>query len=584
MIATAPALRWYQDEAVAAFFDFVTTKDGAPLLVLPTGAGKSLTMASIIDQARANAPLRVAIVATAAELVKQNVKAARLLADRADVGIYSAGLGEKDASRPITVANIQSLAKQSYAYEPWDLILIDEAHQIADTDTGLYRTFIDAQRKQNPALVLAGLTATPYKLSSGLLYGQPSSLFSAIAYEAPVLRLIEEGFLCRPTTPHARYRINTEGVALRGGEFVPKALAEAVDVEDVTEAACLETIRLCHDRKHWLIFAISIQHAKHIAETLERHGVSAAVVHSDLEKDERAHRLHAFEQGDVRALVNVSILTTGYDFPAIDAVVLMRPTKSAGLYSQMVGRGLRVHPSKTDCLIVDLAQLVTVFGPIDAIRVPEKNKGKGEGPPPAKLCPVCEIFVAAGVRLCIGCGHEFPPPAVVLETEVSKGAILSTDQPKEWIAITSVQYNRNEAKAPKTTPTLRVDYYAGYRKVASEWVCVEHDGFARSKAESWWSRRSPDRCPFTVDDALALTDDLLPPLEIAIGPDPKNPQYTRIADYRFASTEKKDGGLPRACWSCGQWANRCLKWNATPPADVQAIGCDDWTEEDTLPF
>ena len=124
-----PVPRWYQDAAVDAFFEFVTTRPGDPLIVLPTGAGKSLTMALLIERARANhAPLRTAIIATQAELVQQNVKAAALLAARSDIGIYSAGLNQKDASRPITVANIQSLSRAAYQHEPFDLILIDEAH------------------------------------------------------------------------------------------------------------------------------------------------------------------------------------------------------------------------------------------------------------------------------------------------------------------------------------------------------------------------------------------------------------------------------------------------------------------------
>lgn len=583
----APTLRFYQREAVDAFFDHVRNHDGDALIVLPTGSGKSLTMATIIAEARANYPaLRVAILAAQAELVQQNVKAAALLNDRRDIGVYSAGLNQKDANRPITVASIQSISRVAYGTEPFDLLLCDECHQISDGDAGMYRKFFAAQKQQNPNVKIVGLTATPYKLSSGSLVGGANALFSRICYSADIVRLIEEGYLTKPVSPKTRYSLDTSGVRMAGGEFVAKALADAVDIEAVTEQAVDEVVRLCSDRKHWLIFGVSVEHCKHIAEALERRGISSAVVHGELPKDERAHRLHEFTTGAVRACISVTILTTGFDFIGLDCVVLMRPTQSAGLYAQMVGRGMRIAPGKTDCLIVDLGGNIERHGSIDAIVVRDKTK-RGDGEAPVKVCPGCELYMATGVRVCVGCGHEFPPPAIVINTTASTAAILSTDQPKEWVAITSVQYNRNEAKPPKTIPTLRVDYYAGYRKVASEWVCVEHEGFARSKAEQWWARRSADRfVPSTVDEALALADELAKPLEIAIGPDPANPKYTRIADYRF--TEKpQSSGLPRACWSCGQWSTiseTCQKWSAPPPADVQAIGCDDWTDDETLPF
>jgi DNA repair protein RadD len=335
-----------------------------------------------------------------------------------------------------------------------------------------------------------------------------------------------------------------------------------------------------------LIFACSIEHANHIAQSLVVKGVSAAVVHGELGKDERAYRLHAYASGEVRALVNVNVLTTGFDHPATDCVVLMRPTNSPGLYSQMVGRGMRIHPTKSDCLIIDLAQLVAKHGPVDAIRVVDKKKGaKRDAPPPAKLCPVCETFQATSIRTCINCQHEFPAPAVELSSTASDAPILSSDQqPTDWVEVTAVQYVRNEAKPPKVTDTLRVDYYRGYRRVASEWVCLEHEGFARTKAEQWWKARSPEfTVPHTIADALTLADDLLQPTKVALQPDPKNPKYTRVVGYEFP-TPAPTGDLPKACWSCGHWLSTCTLWEQTPPADVQSTGCDDWTDLEPLPF
>lgn len=579
-------LRDYQEQAIDGLFEWFRTQDGDPLCVLPTGSGKSIVMGTFIARARAGYPaLRAVILAMRAELVKQNTSAAAKVMPRSDIGIYSASLGMKQTDKPVTVANIQSLAKRAYFMEPPDIICLDEAQNLADHDQGLLRQYFAAVRQQNPNVKIVGFTATPFKLSSGRLDKGPNALFAGIAYEAPVLDLIQAGYLCRPVTPQSSVALDTTNVATRGGEYVTQDLANAIDVDSITKAAVAEDVALFKDRHHWIVFAITVEHAQHLATEYASHGIATAVVHGELSRDERAFRLNEFHEGRVRCLVSVMLLTEGWDEPQVDAISIMRPSKSAGLYIQIVGRGMRIHPSKTDCLIADHAGLITQFGPVDAIRIPEKNK-KGDGEAPIKVCPDCELYQAAGVRVCVGCGYNFPPPAIVLTPAASKAAILSTDQPKEWVAITSVQYNRNEAKPPKTTPTLRVDYYAGYRKVASEWVCVEHDGFARSKAEQWWARRSAEgTAPSTVDDALALADELAKPLEIAIGPDPANPKYTRIADYRFVESPKASG-LPKACWSCTHFAsnNHCQKWQATPPADVQAIGCDDWTDDDEMPF
>jgi DNA repair protein RadD len=580
-------LRWYQRECIDALFQWFHEHDGDPLAVLPTGAGKSLILSGFIAEARANYPqLRACVLATQGELVKQNAKAARTLLPYQDVGIYSAGLKSKDASRPVTVANIQSLARAPFSHQPFDLLVVDEAHTIADQDAGQYRTFIRNQRLQNPNMKVVGLTATPYKLSSGLLHEGPSALFAGIAYEAPVGRLIEQGYLCRPITPRSSLRLSTSGVAVRGGEFVASALAEVVDVDDVTESAVEEMVRLFADRHHWVVFAVSVQHAQHIGACLERHGVLTTVVHGELSSDERAYRLQAFDSGEVRAIVNCQLLTTGWDCQKIDAIALLRPTKSAGLYVQMLGRGMRVHPSKTNCLVADFAGLIEQFGPIDAIRVRDKRQSEAEGEAVVKVCPSCETYVPAGVRTCISCGHEFPPPPVQLAPVPSTAAILSTDMEPRWVDVTGCEYSYNPPKAPKVIPTLRVTYLNGFRHVASEWVCLEHDGFARTKAQQWWAARSPDNCPNTITQALTLTDDLRVPTAVALVPDGK---YQRVTDYRFADDPVQSG----PCVVC-QFYNGvhdidgsplCTKWNATPPVDVQRVGCPSFKELSVeLPF
>jgi len=340
------------------------------------------------------------------------------------------------------------------------------------------------------------------------------------------------------------------------------------------------------DRHHWVVFAVSVDHARHIGDALQARGIQAAVVHGELDRDERAYRLQAFEDGDVRAIVNCQLLTTGWDCQKIDAIALMRPTKSAGLYVQMLGRGMRTHASKTDCLVLDFAGCIEQFGPIDAIRVRSKSSttDKDDSQPVVKVCPACETYVPAGVRNCPGCDHEFPPPPVQLTPTASTGAILSDDATPRWQTVTDVQYAFNPAKAPKTIPTLKVTYLDGFRILANEWICLEHDGYARSKAEQWWSKRSPDGVPRTIEAALDLADELIKPEAIATIPSANNPRYQSVVDYRFPG---ESTGLPKACWSCDHFndiAFHCKKWDAPVPAHVQPEGCDAWSDAMELPF
>lgn len=584
-----PTLRWYQEEAITALFDWFQREDSDPLVVLPTGAGKSLLLSAFIARVRANhPPVRTIVLATQAELVQQNAKAARLLNAYQDVGVFSAGLKSKDATRPITVANIQSIARHAYAHA-FDLIIVDEAHTIADADSGQYRSFLTAQRQQNPHVKMVGLTATPYKLSSGALHEGPNALFGGIAYEAPIVQLIAEGYLTRPITPRTSLAIDTTHVTTRGGEFVQQALAQAVDVEATTQQAVEEMVRRFHDRHHWVVFAVSVDHARHIGDALAAHNIPTTVVHGELARDERAYRLEAFDRGEVRAIVNCQLLTTGWDCQKIDAIALLRPTKSAGLYVQMLGRGMRTHPSKQNCLVLDFAGCIEQFGPIDAIRTPsarsKNNEEKGDAI--VKSCPVCECYVAAGLRTCTECGHEFPPPPIKLTPAPAQAPILSDDREPRWVEVSSVEYSYHEPKPPKTIPTLRVTYFEGFRIIAQEWVCLQHEGFARRKAESWWGERSPDRAPTRIDDALALVDDLRKPVAIGVVPSLHNPRYASVVGARFSSPTNDNGDLPRACWSCTRFSTlhtMCMHFNATPPLDVQQVGCEAWSDEEELPF
>src|SRR5690606_37317419 len=163
--------------------------------------------------------------------------------------------------------------------------------------------------------------------------------------------LIRQGFLCRLISKAGVARADLSGVHVRNGEYVGRELERACDQDAIVQAACDEIVALCADRRAWIVFAAGVKHAEHVCQALRDRGIASATVDGTTASGERAARIAAFQRGELRALVNVNVLSEGFDATHIDAVVLMRPTKSAALYYQQVGRGLRLHPAKTDCLV-----------------------------------------------------------------------------------------------------------------------------------------------------------------------------------------------------------------------------------------
>jgi DNA repair protein RadD len=172
----------------------------------------------------------------------------------------------------------------------------------------------------------------------------------------------------------------------------------------------------------------------------------------------------------------------------------------------MVGRGLRIHPGKKDCLVLDFGGNVARHGTIDRLKIRAKDVGGEDGEAPTKACPECNEMVHAGLLACSVCGYEFPPREPSHEATASGDAVLS-ETTEDWVEVTNVIYGRhNKKNAPDAPPTLRVMYYSGPQSLADEWICVEHSGFAWEKAYSWWFRRSGNPMPKTVDEAVKLGD------------------------------------------------------------------------------
>jgi DNA repair protein RadD len=251
-------------------------------------------------------------------------------------------------------------------------------------------------------------------------------------------------------------------------------------------------------------------------------------VTGDTPAPERDRILAAFKAGRLRCVTNANVLTTGFDAPGVDLIALLRPTKSVGLYVQMVGRGTRLAEGKEDCLVLDFAGNTARHGPIDTVDGRKKEKSEEPGEAPIKVCPECQAINHASIRLCTACGFEFPPPVVKVAARAASDALLSTQQKAEWSEVSSVTYDRHEK--PGKPPSLRVTYRCGLA-THSEWVCFEHTGYPREKACAWWQRRVQGvPAPRTVDDALGYVTALPAPSAIQVRP---VGQYTEIVGMRF---------------------------------------------------
>jgi DNA repair protein RadD len=504
-------LRAYQEEAVEAIYGHLRERDDNPCVVLPTGSGKTFVMARICADAVGPWNGRVLILAHVRELLEQALEKIQLAAPDMwmKTGVYSAGLKSRDTEHPIIIAGIQSVYWRACDLDAFDLVIVDEAHMIPPEGDGMYRSFLEDARKVNPNLRVIGLTATPFRMKSGMIC-EPDNVLNHVCYEVGVKKLIVQGYLCPLVTKGSREAIDTSGLHVRAGEFIASEAEDLMDTDDLVEAACSEILERTSARRSVLVFASGVRHGYHVAEVLhQKSGEDVGKVFGETPDAERDEVLTAFKAGELKYLVNVNVLTMGFDAPNIDCVAMVRPTLSPGLFYQMCGRGFRLNDGKENCLVLDFGGNVLRHGPVDAIRIHKVNH-RGNGDAPAKQCPECQSLVAAGYPVCPDCGYVFPPPkrqkhdATASTEEILSGKVTTTVYEVEAVRY-SVHHKRG---APDDAPkTMRVEYRIGFHKYQSEWICFEHTGWARYKAESWWLRRSNAPVPESAAEAVALADD-----------------------------------------------------------------------------
>ena len=471
-------LRDYQQRSIDQLYDWLSNNQGNPCLVLPTGAGKSHIVAALCKSAVQNWPkTRILMLTHVKELIEQNAEKMRQHWPNAPMGIYSASIGKRQLGEPITFAGIQSIRNKASLIGHIDLVIIDECHLVNHKDEGGYRTLLSDLYRINPAMRVIGLTATPYRLGHGLITDKPA-IFDALIEPVSIEELIYKGYLSTLRSKVTLAKLSTDGVHKRGGEYIESELQKAVDIEEKNIAIVDEVIRLAENRKAWLFFCAGIEHAKHIAEALRFRGIVAESIIGETTKAEREDILKRYKAGEIQALTNANVLTTGFDYPDIDLIALLRPTMSPGLYVQMAGRGLRVKSHTDHCLVLDFAGAVATHGPITGVVAPEKA-GEGNGERPVKVCDNCHELCAISARECPVCGAKFPEPEkkkLQLHTDDIMGVHGKDMNVSGW------RWSKHISKT-SGKEMCKVTYYGDLSDPPiSEYLTITHDGYAGQKA------------------------------------------------------------------------------------------------------
>ena len=418
------------------------------------------------------------------------------------VGIYSAGLGRKDEDADVIFAGIDSIWKRGGDFR-FDCIIVDEAHRIPISGEGKYREFIRLARLANPNIRVVGFTATPFRLGSGPICHK-DHILNEICYEANVGDLIRQGYLCKLRSKVSTEEPDLDGVKKSGGDYQQKSLGEAMRSGDLVARAVSDALKHLNaeGRRCVVWFCVDVKHVQDVARILAIHGEHAAVVTGNTPAGERDRLVDDFRNGRYRHMCNVNVFTEGFNVKQVDGIVLLRPTLSKGMYAQMVGRGLRLHPDKADCLILDYARCIETHGPIDCLEA---------GRVRVEVCGNCREVFSRGVRKCPHCGWEIPKQVIeereaaererkMHEAEAARLAILGTEP--ETLEVDDVSVTRHSKLG--SPDSICVMYRCGIRTFR-EWICLDHPGYAGAKAHRWWATRFGERSAekATVDTALA---------------------------------------------------------------------------------
>lgn len=498
-------LRDYQAAAVQSIVSYVARNSRPALCVMPTGSGKSHVLNAVVD----HYDVKTVVLCPTKEIVLQN--AAKI---RKPYGVCCAALNERDTSKPVTVATIQSVYKDK-TIKP-QLIIVDECHLIKNDDDGMYRAFL----KNNPDATVAGFTATPFRGSGDPIFGARSeSVFNEVCFRVTAKELIAGGWLCgiKP--------VSASEITAKEWTQLPQNSSFEYDggwLDSVfttrSRLECLAGVLKKNKSKRTIVFVPSIAVADKVKKFLISRGLTAERVHSEVGELFVNETIESFRSGELPVIIAVSMLVVGFDVPEVDCIVLFRATKSPVLYYQMCGRGMRRSREKKECLLYDFGENVKRFGPPDI-----EFSGETDC---YSICNSCMgYYHNAKDATCPHCGSV----KFVVEPKES----VRQFEPSRNYNVVDIDVSCYTSKKSGNT-TLRISYATDTDREYHQYLCFDHPrgGYAQKKAAQWWRRASNELVPVSVDHAyeMILDGKILMPRQIVVK---KNGDYDNVEDVIF---------------------------------------------------
>jgi DNA repair protein RadD len=454
----ARMLRDYQERCIAELRHSYATGHHAPILVLPTGCGKTKIFVEIAGSA-ARKGRRVLIVVHRRELLNQAV--AKLADAGVSCGIIAAGV-KPDPAHLVQVASIQTIVRRLDTLPAFDLIVFDECHHAV---AGQWRKLMNAQ----PKAKLLGVTATPARLDGKGLGDEDGGPFDDMIHGPDVAELVADGFLTPARCYVPAQHPNLRGVRARGGDYVPGDLEDAVAAANLTGNA-IEQYHRRADHLPAIAFCISVKHAETVASAFRNAGYRSRMICGATPKAQRDAAIAGLATGEVEVLTSCDLISEGLDVPAVGAVILLRPTKSLVLHKQQVGRGMRPAPGKDALIVLDHAANTLTHG---LPETPQKwslagvKREPGMAPPDDWECPKCGCLNPSCSLACVGCEFEREVEAPEREL-VGNGEGDLTELTSEILSRIRAMPYRQFVSEPRSEEELRI--YAQHRGYKKGWI------------------------------------------------------------------------------------------------------------------
>lgn len=538
-------LRDYQIEALNVI-DRDLQSEKEVLLSAIMGAGKTVMAVRLINKYYLTTERRFLILAHKQELVEQFHSAFKKFTDipSFDIGVTCAGLNRREFAR-VTIATIQTFSNAVDRFSGAELLIVDECHNIEWGGNSQYATTIKALRNKIPGMRIFGITATPYRLGWGYIYGDKckpggENLFPRLNHSVGYDRLRKAGHLVelRGMVAHADQLTADLAEVKVNGDYVLGELGDVMSREIHLKTAVDAIKEYCGPYKRICVFCCTIDHAEKLKDLISE--IEPCVtVHSGLSQIERMAALESWKSGAVRICTSINILAEGFDFPTLDCLVFARPTISPRLFLQAVGRVLRTHPGKEFGYLLDLTDNTARFGTdLDAVRVVipravlKDYESKNEL---WKLCPGCMAECHKSLRVCMECGFVFPVSEVVEAASVPDMAEVKFEKrPPIEVEVVDMEADVHQAKSgDKFLGRVKLYYHDDiYRgeKFVSVWFCFSdfYSGYAVMKGQERWAEMCDEPYPETIEDFVYLREHLIQPSRIALDVSGKYPEIAMM--------------------------------------------------------